>query len=198
MARVFLCRAHDRNATGFHVPGREDLNEWYFSEAFTTGAARALRGSGHDVEFLGSTLGLRIAHLRRWEKDHPGEQCVAIEIHCNQMPGNRLQRGWLIMAWHDSAEAIRMAEAIATEVKKVHRTEFRGINRVSHTHRWIGIDWEYEGPQVGFLERVPFPSLIVESGYLSNALDAAWLSEESNRILLGHAAGLGIRKYLED
>lgn len=197
MARIFLCRAHSAKEPGFHVPKHEDLNEWFFSEAFTNGAARALRGSGHDVEILPSTLGLRIAHLRRWYKDHPREKCVAIEMHCNQMPGNRLQRGWLLMVWHESEEALKMAEAIATEVKKIHRTKYRGINRVSHDLRWIGTDWEYEGPRVGFLERVPYPSVILESGYLSNPLDAAWLSEEKNRIDLGYQAGLGIRKYLE-
>ena len=197
MSRVFLCRAHSAREPGFHVPGKEGLSEWFFSEAFTTGAARALRGSDHHVEILPSTLGLRIAHLRRHYKDHPGERVVAIEMHCNKMPGNPLQRGWLIMAWHDSEESIKMAEAIATEVKKIHRTKYRGINRVSHDLRWIGTDWEYEGPQVGFLERIPYPTLILEAGYLSNPLDAAWLSEEENRITLGYQVGLGIRNYLE-
>jgi hypothetical protein len=197
MARVYLCRAHSAKEPGFHVPKKEGLNEWYFSEEFTRGAARALQGSDHDVEILPSTLGLRIAHIKAHYRKNPGERVVAVEMHCNQMPGRPLQRGWFVMAWHSSEEAIKMARSIIREVRKVRPDKCRGINKVSHDRRWVGTGMEYPDDPLGFLERIPYPSLIVETGYLSNPLDAAWLSEERNRFLLGHAVGLGIRKYLE-
>jgi hypothetical protein len=198
MARVFICRAHSKREPGYSIPGEESLSEWYLSEEFCRGAAAAFNDSDHMVEILGSTLGIRIACIRDHCRKLPDVPTVAVEMHCNQMPGVAKQRGYFCMAWYSSAAALEMSREINQEIRTLRPSaKCRGINKVSHTHRWVGTELEYPDDQLGFLEDIPCPSVIVETGYLSNPIDAGWLRERENRFSLGLAVGKGIRNFLE-
>ena len=196
MTKVFICRAHSRREPGSHIPGEPENNEWFLSEEFCRGAVSAFDGSDHEVEPLGATLGIRIACIREYcrkNKDIP----IAVEMHCNKMPGNPGQRGWFCMAWYASAAAREMAREIVRQMKQIRPEKCRDVNLVSHTHRWVGTVKEYQDGSLGFLEDVPCPSVIVETGYLSNRRDADWLKVKENRFALGRAVGQGIRNFLE-
>lgn len=199
MARVFICRAHSRREPGYSVPNAPTMNEWYLSEEFCRGATDALIESDHDVETMGATLGIRVACMRSFKRKHPDEKAVAVEMHCNQMPGNALQRGFFCLAWYKSEEAIRLSRSIIRELRELRPlAKCRGINKVSHSRRWVGTGMEYEDDPLAFLESVPYPSVILEAGYLSNPIDASWLVERGNRYTLGLSVGKGILNYLEE
>jgi N-acetylmuramoyl-L-alanine amidase len=115
------------------------------------------------------------------------------------MPDKPLQRGFFSMAWYNSAKAIALARAINKEIREARPlTKCRGINKVSHDRRWVGTGMEYEDSPLGFLENVPCPSVIIETGYLTSPIDSNWLREQGNRYVLGRAIGQGILNYLED
>jgi hypothetical protein len=199
MSKVFICRAHSRREPGFCIPDEPDFNEWFLSEEFCWGAVEALKGSGHDVDVLGASLGIRIAIIKAHCRNYPSTDTAAVEIHCNAMEGRPLQRGYFCMTWYDSERAIKLAQAINREIRDLRPlAKCRGINKVSHTHRWVGTGMEYPDGPLGFLENVSCPSVIVETGYLTNPIDSNWLREQGNRYVLGHSIGQGILHYLED
>ena len=198
MAHVFICRAHSRREPGFCIPGEPELNEWFLSEEFCWGAAQALRGTGHNADVLGASLGIRIACIKAHCRNHPREDVVAVEVHCNCMENRPLQRGYFCMVWHDSKEATRLANSINREIRDLRPlAKCRGVNKVSHDRRWVGTGMEYPDQPLGFLERVPCPSVIVEAGYLTSPVDANWLRVHGNRYVLGHSIGQGILTYLK-
>jgi hypothetical protein len=198
MTKVFICRAHSRREPGFSIPDEPTMNEWYLSEEFCRGAALAFQDSDHSVEIQGASLGIRIACIKDYCRKHPGIEPVAVEMHCNEMPGKPLQRGYFCMAWYSSAAAVEMSRAINREIRDLRPlAKCRGINKVSHDRRWVGTGMEYPDGPLGFLENIPCPSVIVETGYLSNPIDAGWLRERGNRYVLGHSIGRGIRNFLE-
>ena len=197
--KVFLCRAHSRREPGFSIPGEPELNEWFLSEEFVFGAAKAFEGSGHDVDVLGASLGIRIALIKAHCRTHPASDTVAVEMHCNAMEDRPLQRGFFCMAWHSSEEAIKMSQAVNRELREMRPlAKCRGVNKVSHDRRWVGTGMEYEDSPLGFLENIPCPSVIVETGYLTSPIDSNWLRVQGNRYVLGRAVGKGILNYLED
>jgi N-acetylmuramoyl-L-alanine amidase len=153
------------------------------------------------VEIMGATLGIRIACLKDYCRKN--RYPVAVEIHCNKMPNKPLQRGFFCMAWYQSKEALEMSRYIIRELRLLRPdAKCRGINRVSHSQRWVGTGMEYETKPkpkpVGFLENTPCPAVIVEAGYLSNPIDASWLRDRENRFAFGESVGRGILNYLED
>jgi N-acetylmuramoyl-L-alanine amidase len=148
------------------------------------------------VEILGATLTLRVACLRDYCRKN--RYPVAVEIHCNAMEDRPLQRGFFCMAWYNSKEALKISRSIVNELRQLRPdAKCRGINKVSHSHRWVGTGMEYEDEPLAFLESTPCPTVIVEAGYLSNPIDAAWLRNRENRHDFGESVGRGILNYLE-
>jgi len=194
MTNVFLGRAHDVENPGARTA--DGLSEWEIAEKINEEAHAILKKSGIKAVRLEKTLQDRIDGINEF-LGHATSPTIAVETHCNWSPVPT-QSGFFAIAYAGSPAANALASSIITELWRVLiGVRNLGVNQVDGRRRWIRTPKEHAGKRLGFIMDVGCPSVIIECCYLSNPTEAAWITAEDNRRVIGDAVGRGILGYLK-
>jgi len=201
MASVFVCRSHDVADQGAQTAA--GLTEWMIS-ADVNQAIKDILWPDFPAYRLQRTLEERIdvinkmcASRSRVARHAISKPAHAIEVHCNSVD-DPSRAGFHVMAHVRSHRGQKIARYILREISAL-RPGVRnwGVNLVDRRRQWIGTVREYEASRQGFICGTVCPAVLVESCFLSNIEESAWISEKDNRYRLGRAIGRGLHRYLK-
>ncbi len=200
MASVFISRCHDEQKQGARTLA--GLSEWQLAPAINSATRDQVWLAGHQGVRLGKgTLATRVDVINSVCEDKDPKLILppfcAVEVHCNSAD-DPARRGFFVMAHKFSKRGQDMARAVVSAMSSVPGIGTnKGVNRVDSRRQWLGTDWMYDARRQYFVCETVCPAILVECCFLSNQLEAAWISKRTNRSRLGRAIGLGIAEYMK-
>ncbi len=200
MSSVFICRCHEEGSQGARVP--DGLSEWQLAPAINEAMRDQVWLAGRlGVRLDKGTLTSRVDTINFVCADRDPKRVLppfcAVEVHCNSAD-DPARRGFFVMAHRTSKRGQDMARAVVNTMSAVPGIGTnKGINRVDSRRQWLGTDWMYDARRQYFVCETVCPAILVECCFLSNQLEAAWISKRANRSRLGKAVGLGIAEYMK-
>lgn len=171
--------------TGIFDPGTDAkdkngkvIEEWYKNKNFTDEIIPQLTAQGAKVVFMN---GSAAAVMKAKEKYKNAD--MFISIHCDSAPSNQAKRGQTIL-YRDAGDK-RLAEAVEAKVE---------------THNWLSKDScnsKSDTRNLGVLKAVGnMPSILIETGYQSNATDLANIDSSKFRKEFAQLLTQGVIDYV--
>lgn len=171
--------------TGIFDPGTDAkdkngkvIEEWYKNKNFTDEIIPQLTAQGAKVVFMN---GSAAAVMKAKEKYKNAD--MFISIHCDSAPSNQAKRGQTIL-YRDAGDK-RLAEAVEAKVE---------------THDWLSKDScnsKSDTRNLGVLKAVGnMPSILIETGYQSNATDLANIDSSKFRKEFAQLLTQGVIDYV--
>lgn len=154
------------------------IEEWYKNKNFTDEIIPQLTAQGAKVVFMN---GSAAAVMKAKEKYKNAD--MFISIHCDSAPSNQAKRGQTIL-YRDTGDK-RLAEAVEAKVE---------------THDWLSKDScnsKSDTRNLGVLKAVGnMPSILIETGYQSNATDLANIDSSKFRKEFAQLLTQGVIDYV--
>lgn len=140
---------------------------------------KALMEAGVFPVYTSGPLSNKISFLSQYPIE------IAVEIHYNSTSASTA-KGAEVIYYQGSVEGKRLARAIYDSLIGLPFIGNRGVKSAEEVGR----------PNLGFLKRLPVPSVIVEPMWISNPNDAAMLNNPQITDHIGIAVAEGILSFL--